>query len=407
MNAPTISNPVKIASPAQSSGSAASVAGGADGAEGDLDFAGLLGAGIARSTGPAQARETTQIATQADDDASAVDPAALLDTIAAGKSNLDFAGLPGTAVGGATGPQQERDMTDISKDAADDGSARDAAIRSALQPVIPAVLVAVNPTGAQARKADSTAEPITGHDSVVSSRMRAEDGKCMAPDLMQGTAYSLRTSAAAIDADTKSAEAAAQIAPTEPAAVSAPKAEPQPHRFEPVSQLTTVNGAPSQAAIPGSVVAHVERLSRPFGSPAWEDAFSSRVVWMARGGVQSAEIRLNPQELGPIEVKMVVTNDPGAQATASIQFSATQAATREAIESALPRLREMLLDSGIALGNTTVDARTAGNTHGSGDSSRPPHGNLHAHPDQIPEPAVQSRAGSPLRRGNGLVDTFA
>jgi flagellar hook-length control protein FliK len=231
----------------------------------------------------------------------------------------------------------------------------------------------------------------------------------------QKPASSPRTTDAPHQADARPPVTIAQAAAHEPAAIPVPKTELPERQPEPASLLPTVGATPSHAAAPSPpaiaarVVAHVEQLAQPFGSHAWEDGFSSRVVWMARNDVQSAEIRLNPPDLGPIEVKLVMTHDQGSQASASVQFSATHAATREAIESALPRLREMLQENGIALGNTTVDARTAGNTNGSADSGRWSHGGSapDAHPGQTPEPAIQPSPGSLVRRGNGLVDTFA
>lgn len=412
MNTRMIANPAQTVSPTPSTSNPAAAAGPGEGGESGLDFAGLLGAGLERTTDPAQARETVENKKNSGGDASACDPAALLDSIAAGKANLEFAGLPGTGIGGKTGPAETLETVEISRDATDDASA---AAQPVLQPMMPASLVPIDPTAVQATGNDSAAMPVIGRDGALAAGLRPAGGKSMATDEMRSTTDSPHTGDAGNGADTRPVVTAAKTAAIEPANVPALKAELQERRQQTVSQLTTAGGtpghtgAPSQSTNSTNVVAHVEHLSRPFGSPNWDDGFSNRVVWMARNGVQSAEIHLNPQDLGPIEVKMMMTNDRDAQATASIQFSAAHAATREAIESALPRLREMLLDSGIALGNTTVDARTAGNANGSGDSGRPSNGSTHsdAHAGQTPDPAIPPRPDSPLRRGNGLVDTFA
>jgi flagellar hook-length control protein FliK len=68
---------------------------------------------------------------------------------------------------------------------------------------------------------------------------------------------------------------------------------------------------------------------------------------------QVAEIHLNPANLGPVEVMLSITQD---QATA--QFVSPHASVREAIQDALPRLKEMLADNGIQLGNVTVGAES-------------------------------------------------
>lgn len=109
-------------------------------------------------------------------------------------------------------------------------------------------------------------------------------------------------------------------------------------------------------APPASSSASGETASQPgltvqpaLHSAAWSKVMSSRVLWMAREGVQQAELRLNPAKLGPVEVRLHVQNDQ-----ASVTFLSSQAATREALEQALPRLREAFAESGITLGQAEV-----------------------------------------------------
>lgn len=98
----------------------------------------------------------------------------------------------------------------------------------------------------------------------------------------------------------------------------------------------------------GSQSIHV---NTPVGQPKWEGDFAQKVIWLTNQQNQVAEIRLNPAHLGPVEVMLSITQD---QATA--QFSSPHLAVREAIEAALPRLREMMAESGIQLGNVMVGA---------------------------------------------------
>lgn len=91
----------------------------------------------------------------------------------------------------------------------------------------------------------------------------------------------------------------------------------------------------------------------PLNDPQWQQDFSSRVTMLAKGvgpgQTQVAEIRLNPAQLGPIEVRVVMNDDQ-----ASITFTAQHATVREAIESSLPRLRDMFVNSGVALTDASV-----------------------------------------------------
>jgi len=111
-----------------------------------------------------------------------------------------------------------------------------------------------------------------------------------------------------------------------------------------------------------SVTAAVFRNSEPLpalpvaprvGSSEWGGAVGEKVVWMANQSHQVAELHLNPPNLGPLEVRLTISNDQ-----ASALFVSHHSAVREAIETALPRLREMLADNGIMLGNVTVGSES-------------------------------------------------
>ena len=94
------------------------------------------------------------------------------------------------------------------------------------------------------------------------------------------------------------------------------------------------------------------------GSSGWTNAFSQRVVLAVGRNDQLAEIRVNPPHLGPVEVTLSLSGDDNRIAT--VHFAAHHASVREAIESAIPRLREMLNEAGISLGNATVGSESSG-----------------------------------------------
>ena len=84
-------------------------------------------------------------------------------------------------------------------------------------------------------------------------------------------------------------------------------------------------------------------------SKAWNRVLSSRVVWMASEGIQQAALKLNPANLGPVEVRLHLQNEQ-----ASVSFIAHNAATRDALEQALPRLRESFVENGLELTDADV-----------------------------------------------------
>lgn len=100
-------------------------------------------------------------------------------------------------------------------------------------------------------------------------------------------------------------------------------------------------------------------IALPLQQSGWGQAMGERVVWMARSNIQQAQIQLNPRELGPIEIKISMQNDQ-----THVNFVAHHATTRDAIEAALPRLREMLGEQGLNLGQADVSQ------HSFGDSQR-------------------------------------
>lgn len=143
------------------------------------------------------------------------------------------------------------------------------------------------------------------------------------------------------------------------------------------------------------------RLAPSVGSVAWSQALGDKLVWMAAGAQQTATLTLNPPNLGLLQVELNLSND---QATAS--FFSAQPEVRQALEAAFPKLREMMNDAGIQLGQATVSAdmprqhetpdrqaqRSASGFSGLNDAAS-------AEPQALPLPIRQS--------GRGLVDTFA
>lgn len=115
-----------------------------------------------------------------------------------------------------------------------------------------------------------------------------------------------------------------------------------------MTALTPAANTPGQASA-GSAPQIALDVQPQLNSAAWSRVVSSRVVWMAREGVQQAELRLNPSNLGPVEVRLNINNDQ-----ASVTFLAQNAATRDALEQAMPRLRESLAENGLSLSHSEV-----------------------------------------------------
>ncbi len=71
-------------------------------------------------------------------------------------------------------------------------------------------------------------------------------------------------------------------------------------------------------------------------SPNWHEAFASRVQWLVDTQVGEAHIKLNPPELGAVDVKISLVDDK-----TYVQLTTATAAARDELANSLPRLREL------------------------------------------------------------------
>jgi len=106
-------------------------------------------------------------------------------------------------------------------------------------------------------------------------------------------------------------------------------------------------GAPVQTG--ATVLPQLPPIVTSPGESAWSQALGERVLWVAGRDVQQAEIRLNPPQLGPVEIRISMHNDQ-----ASVSLVAQHPFTRDALEASIPRLREMLGESNIDLADVDV-----------------------------------------------------
>lgn len=165
------------------------------------------------------------------------------------------------------------------------------------------------------------------------------------------------------------------------------------------SPVTTSHLAPSvlESSRPQGPTVVQAQLHARVGDAHWDQGLGERLIWMAGQRQQVAQLHLNPPDLGPLTITLTLERDQ-----ASAQFVCAQPAVREAIEAALPRLRDMLAESGITLGNVDVGAQAFPEPTGHQERAHRGYpGAAQSDPD-VTAPAP------PLSRGGvGLVDTFA
>lgn len=157
--------------------------------------------------------------------------------------------------------------------------------------------------------------------------------------------------------------------------------------------------APSSTA--GNNLPQLLQVQAPVGSSGFGQELGQQVAWLgglSGQGVRQASIRLNPQELGPLDVK--VSMDKGR---VDVVFSAQHPAAVTAVQQTLPQLDHMLAQHGLSLGHAEVGQQQQRPASQHGHSRG---GHAGASPDGDD---VQAVAGvSPMAVGAvSLLDAFA
>lgn len=137
----------------------------------------------------------------------------------------------------------------------------------------------------------------------------------------------------------------------------------------------------------------------------WQEAFAGRVQWLVDQGVGEARIRLNPPELGAVDVKISLVEDK-----TFVQLTAATAAARDELAQSLPRLRDLFVASGLELGGASVQGGRGGHagagTHaGGGYESTPRHAS--DGPARDIDGFAPAEAPRLARHRAGAIDVFA
>ena len=139
------------------------------------------------------------------------------------------------------------------------------------------------------------------------------------------------------------------------------------------------------------------RVDTPVGSRGWDGEVGQKLVWLASRDGGQAELTLNPPHLGKVEVTISVSGDQ-----TNALFVSASPTVRDALEHALPRLREMLADAGISLGQASVNAESPQRHDADRGGRGGPGGDGTA-----AAASVASTASAWIKSGSGLIDTFA
>ncbi len=229
-----------------------------------------------------------------------------------------------------------------------------------LQQLLAASADAQAPAQPLAALVNAAREQITGTDSkrgAQSSTAPADSSAPVATDLPPTDASALHAPDVPVLAAVTQAQATAQkttrldddtlplaITPTTGAdAAAAAPALPLVHASD-ATHATAASAAPAQSALPQSSGEAIDTTAA-----RWHEALATRIQWLVDHDVGEAKIKLNPPELGALDVKIALQDDK-----TYVQMTAHSASARDELAQGLPRLRELLSAGGLELGGATV-----------------------------------------------------
>lgn len=114
------------------------------------------------------------------------------------------------------------------------------------------------------------------------------------------------------------------------------------------SPQTTLAAVPAPPGPRPADAPTVMQLATAVTNPGWSDGLADRVAWMVQQDLGQAHLKLNPPQLGPVEVRVQVSSDQ-----ATVTFTAHNQQVRDALENASQRLRDLLGSQGFV--NVQVD----------------------------------------------------
>lgn len=156
--------------------------------------------------------------------------------------------------------------------------------------------------------------------------------------------------------------------------------------------------AQAQQAVQGMGKGVTAAMTQAFGRPGWAPEVGQRLMMMIGQNIQVAEIRLDPPDLGPMEVKVRMH-----QEQANVVFHTQQAQVREALEQAAPKLRELFEENGLTLGD--VDVRDQAERQQDADSEQA-EGDV-ALTDKQGEESEQDQSDVVVTQSDRIVDYYA
>ena len=115
------------------------------------------------------------------------------------------------------------------------------------------------------------------------------------------------------------------------------------------------NIAQLDQAVSSQKTVEAPAMTQHLSHPDWNQELGQKLIWMHKQDLPSAELRINPPHLGPLSIKVDVDQDQ-----ATISFTTQHQDVKDAIEAAIPKLREMLGGQQLNLADVNISQQQSG-----------------------------------------------
>ncbi|MDW3094365.1 MAG: flagellar hook-length control protein FliK [Gammaproteobacteria bacterium] len=131
-----------------------------------------------------------------------------------------------------------------------------------------------------------------------------------------------------------------------------------PNMNVPIDKLTTINSAPIEQLTMSNKVSGLERSPLLFNDSNQVrngDDLAQQIIWAKNNNASQVRIAMSPEHLGALEI-----NIEGDIDGLNIQFTTQNASAKDALETFMPRLKDMLEQNGLNLQNANVSQQDKG-----------------------------------------------
>jgi flagellar hook-length control protein FliK len=270
---------------------------------------------------------------------------------------------------------------------------------AAMMPVpLPAITPVAMPVGSNTATLQ-TGSVLSGIGSGLSSKadLKADDG-FSASDATTAVASTSTDASSFTQALGDSAQALANsVAATGRAALPAAAAFTTDNSSSSTSGITALGSLTATAPVMAAdtPATHNLAMDAPVGSSGFAKELGQQITWLSGQDVKQAQIRLHPQDLGPLDVKVSVEHG-----RVDVNFLTQHPDTTAAVQQSLGQLHQMLGGQGLSLGHATV-GQHAQQQFGGRPNQQAQTGNNAG--DDIADTPIATAA----RVAIGLVDAFA